>query len=132
MKSLSFLALILLGAITAFAQTPPAGTVISNQATVRYVDPSGNTHNETSNTVTFTVAKVGGLAITPDAQVAPGLVATQTQILSFTIANTGNYDESVLFPASARNFRRHVGHSLATIEAISRTAIWLSDRKSVV
>jgi hypothetical protein len=81
-----------------FGQTTPADTVISNQATATYSDGSGGSYSTVSNTVTVTVAKVSGLAITPDAAVDPTVVPGQTAVLfNFVVANTGNFSDQVRF-----------------------------------
>jgi hypothetical protein len=83
-----------------FGQTTPADTVIQNQATATYSDGSGGSYSTVSNTVTVTVAKVSGLAITPDAASDPSVVAGQTGVLfNFVVANTGNFSDQVLFLA---------------------------------
>jgi len=83
-----------------FGQTTPADTVIQNQATATYSDGSGGSYSTVSNTVTVTVAKVSGLAITPDAASDPSGVAGQTGVLfNFVVANTGNFSDQVLFLA---------------------------------
>jgi hypothetical protein len=81
-----------------FGQTTPADTVISNQATATYGDGSGGSYSTVSNTVIVTVAKVSGLAITPDAAVDPTVVPGQTGLLfNFVVANTGNFSDQVRF-----------------------------------
>lgn len=105
MKSLFAITLFFLSVVTILAQTPPAGTVISNQATVLYSDPAGNNHTQTSNTVTATVAKVSGLAITPDAQTATNLVPGGNQVLIFTLTNSGNFADSFVFGPSGTSLR---------------------------
>lgn len=83
-----------------FAQTTPADTVIQNQATATYSDGSGGSYSTVSNTVTVTVAKVSGLAITPDAASDPSVVAGQTGVLfNFVVTNSGNFSDQVLFLA---------------------------------
>jgi hypothetical protein len=85
----------------AVAQTP-ADTTISNQASATYSDGT-NSYSTVSNTVTVTVSKVSGLAITPDAGSNPTVVAGQTAVLfNFTVTNTGNFSDQVHFvPGSA-------------------------------
>ncbi|MFV0389742.1 MAG: beta strand repeat-containing protein [Pyrinomonadaceae bacterium] len=82
------------------AQTA-AGTVIKNVASATYSDSSSNNYSATSNEVTTTVAKVSGLVITPDgtagANVAPGQTGVK---LTYTVKNTGNFTDDVVFPAS--------------------------------
>ncbi|PYS22152.1 MAG: hypothetical protein DMF72_14400 [Acidobacteria bacterium] len=82
------------------AQTP-ADTVISNQASASYSDGT-NTYNTVSNTVTVTVSKVSGLAVTPDAGSNPTVVAGQTGVIyNFTVTNTGNFSDQVHFLGSS-------------------------------
>ena len=98
------IALAIVGALatSALAQQTPGGTTISNQASASYTDGT-NTYNTISNTVTVTVSKVAGLAITPDAGSNPTVVAGQTAVLfNFTLTNTGNFNDQVHFvPGSA-------------------------------
>ncbi len=83
-----------------FGQTTPADTQIQNQATATYSDGSGGSYSTVSNTVTVTVAKVSGLAITPDGAVDPSVVPGQTGVLfNFVVANTGNFSDQVRFLA---------------------------------
>ena len=84
-----------------FGQTTPADTQIQNQATATYSDGSGGSYSTVSNTVIVTVAKVSGLAITPDAGSTPNVVPGQTGVLfNFVVANTGNFSDQVRFLAS--------------------------------
>ncbi len=100
----------------AVAQTP-GDTVISNQASATYSDGT-NSYSTSSNTVTVTVSKVSGLAITPDAGSNPTVVAGQTAVLfNFTVTNTGNFSDQVHFvPGSA-----HLGGTASA--SITRTFI---------
>jgi hypothetical protein len=113
-----FLALAIAFALSAraVAQTP-GGTSISNQASASYSDGT-NTYNTVSNTVTVTVSKVAGLAITPDVGLNPTVVAGQTAVLfNFTVTNTGNFSDQVHFvPGSA-----HLGGTASA--TITRTFI---------
>ena len=88
------------GSQPAFAQQTPADTIISNTATATYTDGT-TTYNATSPTVTVTVARVAGLAITPDAGTVPNVVAGQNGVdFTFTVANTSNFNTNVLFLAN--------------------------------
>jgi hypothetical protein len=81
-----------------FGQTTSADTQIQNQATATYSDSSGGSYSTVSNTVIVTVAKVSGLAITPDGTSDPGVVAGQTGLLfNFVVANTGNFSDEARF-----------------------------------
>jgi hypothetical protein len=96
---------------SATAQTP-ADTVISNQASASYSDGT-NTYNTVSNTVTVTVSKVAGLAITPDGVSNPTVVAGQTGVLfNFTVTNSGNFSDQVHFVAGSAHL---AGSGSATI-----------------
>ena len=90
------------GTQPALAQTA-ADTIISNTATATYTDGSGGspTYTATSPTVTVTVARVAGLAITPDNGSVPNVVAGQQNVdFTFTVTNSSNYATNVLFLAS--------------------------------
>ena len=81
-----------------FGQTTPADTQIQNQASATYSDGSGGSYSTVSNIVTVTVAKVSGLAITPDGASDPNVVPGQTGLLfNFVVRNTGNFSDEVLF-----------------------------------
>jgi hypothetical protein len=100
LRLLIVLAIAFALSIPATAQTP-ADTVISNQASASYTDGT-NTYNTVSNTVTVTVSKVSGLAITPDAGSNPTVVSGQTAVLfNFTVTNSGNFSDQVHFVAGS-------------------------------
>lgn len=91
------------GLQSASAQQTAADTIISNTATATYTDGTGGspTYNATSQTVTVIVARVAGLAITPDNGTVANVVAGQSNVdFTFTVSNTGNYSTNVLFLAS--------------------------------
>jgi hypothetical protein len=93
--------LICAASVVALAQTPytPGGTTISNTATSSYSDGT-NSYATTSNTVTVTVSNIAGLAITPDAGTRANVVLSQTGVnFSFTVSNTGNFTNQVVFKA---------------------------------
>jgi hypothetical protein len=96
-------ALILMCAASAasMAQTgfTPGGTTISNTVTSTYSDGT-TSYATTSNTVTVTVSNIAGLTITPDAGAHANVVAGQTGVdFFFTVTNTGNFTNQVLFKA---------------------------------
>jgi hypothetical protein len=98
-------ALIVLAVFGRAAAQTPGGTVISNQASASYSDGT-NTYETVSNTVTVTVSNVSGITITPDAGSNPTVVAGQTGVLhDFTVSNTGNFTDQVLFLASGASVR---------------------------
>lgn len=83
-----------------FAATPalaagtPAGTVISNQATVSFTDVNGNPLTALSNVVTTTVSQVA--AVTVDPNNGPVTVApSATHYFAHTVTNGGNGDDTV-------------------------------------
>lgn len=80
-------------ATPAFAQSTPAGTVISNQASVSYQDTTGNTLTALSNIVTTTVAQVASLTVTPDNTDSgnPG----DTLYYAHQVQNTGNDTDTI-------------------------------------
>src|SRR5918911_1218044 len=90
----------LTGGRAALAQQTPADTVISNTATATYTDGTPTTYSAQSLPVTVTVARVAGLAITPDGGSLPNVVPGQTNVdFTFTVTNTGNFDTSAQFLA---------------------------------
>jgi len=97
----SALVLICAASAASMAQTgfTPGGTTISNTATSSYSDGT-TSYATTSNTVTVTVSNIAGLTITPDAGAHANVVAGQTGVdFFFTVTNTGNFTNQVLFKA---------------------------------
>jgi hypothetical protein len=110
------LALICAATVVASAQTPltPGGTVITNTATSSYSDGT-NSYATTSNTVSVTVSNVAGLTITPDGGSHANVVRSQTGVdFLFTVTNTGNFTNQVVFKA--------LGASIVKTGAASVTA----------
>lgn len=75
------------------AATATAGT-INNTALTSYNDGAGNTVNGTSNTVPFTVTKVGGVTLTPPAAVASPVYPNNTVSFANVITNTGDANDT--------------------------------------
>ena len=85
-----------------FAQQTAADTQIQNQASATYSDGNGNNFSAVSNTVTITVAKVAGLAITPDGQTNSSVVPGQSNVtFTFRVTNTGNFTDQVRFASGS-------------------------------
>ena len=84
--------------LTAQAASPPAGSIIENQATGSFVNPLNSSEIQIqSNTVKVTVAEVAGITVTAggvadDGQANPG----DTVYFSFVLTNVGN-DETLFF-----------------------------------
>lgn len=78
-------------ATSAMALGTPAGTAITNQATVTYEDASSNSYNALSNVVTTIVSQVAATQIAPDnaANAAPG----DTLYYAHTVTNLGNEND---------------------------------------
>lgn len=76
----------------ALAAGTPAGTVISNQATVRFTDVNGNPLTQLSNVVTTTVSQVAAVTVVPDntSNADPGDVV----LYAHTVTNNGNDDDT--------------------------------------
>jgi uncharacterized membrane protein len=71
----------------------PAGTVISNTATVTYKDSSGFSYSALSNTVEVVVAPVYGISITPDYQDYETIQGSLVNI-PYLLKNSGNAKDS--------------------------------------
>jgi uncharacterized repeat protein (TIGR01451 family) len=84
---------ILAAAPQAFAVGTPAGTVISNQATVNYTDTNGNPLSALSNIVTTTVSQVATVSVTPNnsSNAVPGNVLFYAHI----VKNLGNGPDTI-------------------------------------
>ncbi len=93
--------LILAAAPPAFAVGTPAGTVISNQATVNYTDTNGNPLTALSNVVTTTVSQVASVTVAPDgaASATPG----DTVFYAHAVTNGGNGDDTIDMAAASSN-----------------------------
>lgn len=82
------LAFLGLGAGSAHAQSPAAGTAIGNQASATYTDASSASRTVTSNVVTAIVQQVAGLTLTANTSKT---VASGSQVsYPLTLTNTGN------------------------------------------
>jgi len=102
----TLLALILVflmaaGASPALAVGTPAGTVISNQATVDYTDTNGNPLQTLSNIVTTVVSQVATVTVDPDraSPASPG----DTIYYAHDVTNGGNGDDTIDLTAVSSN-----------------------------
>ncbi|MFC1607374.1 isopeptide-forming domain-containing fimbrial protein [Candidatus Latescibacterota bacterium] len=87
--------LLLVSQSTAWAAGTPAGTVISNYATVSYKDGNGNTLPPiNSNTVTTIVAQVAGVDISPATE-ASNILAGGSIPYHFHVTNIGNGPDTI-------------------------------------
>ncbi len=86
--ALAVMVFMLIGALVAYAQAPPAGGTIGNQATFTFEDGSGTTRTVTSNLVQTIVQQVASLTLTADGTTtaAPG----NQVAFPHTLVNTGN------------------------------------------
>ncbi|MBE9066392.1 hypothetical protein IQ260_06975 [Leptolyngbya cf. ectocarpi LEGE 11479] len=91
--------------LIAWANGPTPGTVIENQATGSFVDPSDNsTQLIESNVVRVTVAEVAGIAVTENGYTEPtdGTVNEgDTVFFDFVITNVGNDPTQFFIPGAA-------------------------------
>lgn len=88
---------------TSWAAGTPAGTVISNFATLSYKDVNGNAlPNINSNTVTTIVAQVAGVDVSP-ATSAQSVAENSTVTYTATITNMGNGTDSFTLTTSAQS-----------------------------
>lgn len=76
---------------TAFGQAPAAGSLINNQATATYSDPTGQTLTTQSAVVTITIAAVAGVQVTPDeTTISITYGPLEDHERTFQICNNGN------------------------------------------
>ena len=89
------------GTSQALALGTPAGTNITNQATVNYADSNGNPLVTLSNIVTTTVSQVASLTVDPDnaASAAPGDIV----YYAHDVSNLGNGDDTIDLTAVSSN-----------------------------
>lgn len=80
--------LLLLAGFAAQAAPPPAGTSITNQARLTYVDSGGTSRTVDSNTVTTNVLQVGSLLLAASGNASA--IAGGTVSYPHTLTNTGN------------------------------------------
>lgn len=102
MEALALASMLVAGiAAQALAVGTPAGTDISNQATVDYEDTNGNPFTAVSNIVTTTVSQVAAVQVAPDnaSNAAPG----DTLYYAHTVTNLGNAAD--LFDMTAASSR---------------------------
>lgn len=92
-------AVVLLASSQAFALGTPAGTPITNQATVDYEDANGNPLQTLSNIVTTTVSQVGAVDVSPNnaTSASPG----DTVPYLHTVTNNGNGGDTIDLTASS-------------------------------
>lgn len=85
----------------AFAVGTPAGTVISNQASVSYTDTNGNALTALSNVVTTIVSQVASVTVDPDnsTNAAPGDVL----YFAHQVTNGGNGPDTIDLTAVSSN-----------------------------
>ncbi len=109
------LALLALAAPAAWALGTPAGTAITNTATVNFEDVNGNALSELSNTVTTTVAQVAGVDISPAALASsadPGDLVCYAHV----VTNTGNGSDTVdLTTASTQSWTGTLYHDVGVV-----------------
>lgn len=93
--------LALVSVSQALAVGTPAGTVISNQATVTYTDSNGNPLVVASNVVTTTVSQVASVTVAPDgaANADPG----DTVWYAHQVTNGGNGTDTINITAASSN-----------------------------
>jgi len=107
---------LLFGGTGALAQSPPANTVIGNQASASYLDPNGVRQVATSNLVQTTVQQVGSFMLDGQSTVTTTVVnnktgaAGATVYAPHTLVNTGNgtdtFTVNVSAPASPNGFSK--------------------------
>jgi uncharacterized repeat protein (TIGR01451 family) len=90
-----------LGGSAALALGTPAGTSITNQATVNYTDSNGNPLQSLSNIVTTVVSQVASVLVDPDraANATPG----DTIYYAHRVTNQGNGNDTIDMTAISGN-----------------------------
>jgi uncharacterized repeat protein (TIGR01451 family) len=113
--ALAMLALVALAAPAAWAIGTPAGTPITNQATVNFTDVNGNPLSQLSNTVTTIVAQVAGVDISP-AALAQNADPGDLVCYAHVVTNTGNGSDTVdLTTASTQTWTGTLYHDVGVV-----------------
>ena len=96
------LAVVALAAVSAWATGTPAGTIITNTATLNYKDVNGNAKQQLTAFVETTVLTKRGVDVTPDAGYT---VTTEDKVTeyAFTIRNTGNAEDTIALAVAGSN-----------------------------
>jgi uncharacterized repeat protein (TIGR01451 family) len=95
-------ALLLVGASQSFAGGTASGTDISNQATLGYTVGAVPQTAVPSNTITFKVdKKVDLTVVTQDTAIVSVVPGATSQVLTFTVTNTGNDTQDINLSALA-------------------------------
>jgi len=101
--TLALVAPVLLAGVSSpvLAAGTPAGTTISNQATVNFADGNGNPLTALSNIVTTTVSQVASITVDPDnsSTATPGDVV----YYAHRVTNGGNGDDTIDLTAVSSN-----------------------------
>ncbi len=94
-------AMVFAAAPLVFAAGTPAGTNITNQASVSYTDTNGNPLSALSNIVTTVVAQVASVTVAPDnaANAVPGT----TVYYAHQVTNGGNGNDTINMTAVSSN-----------------------------
>ena len=93
LASLGIVLVTLLSFTPALALGTPAGTPITNQATVDYTDANGNPLQTLSNIVTTIVSQVSSVTVDPD-RASPALPG-DTVYYAHTVTNNGNGNDTI-------------------------------------
>ena len=92
---------LIAAAVAVVAATPPANSVIGNQASVSFTDPTGVVRNASSNLVQTTIQQVG--AMTLSGAITKTSAAGSTVYMSHVLTNTGNGSDTFTITAPAAN-----------------------------
>ena len=119
MKTFTLLVVLVIGFLLmtatinqVFAAGTPAGTVITNTATLTYKDLGGTSFPAVVATVTITVAQKAGVAILPTSA-ARTVGDSVWAVYPFTVQNTGNgKDKYDLTSVSAHSWSTEIYHDL--------------------
>lgn len=112
----------------AVAVGTPAGTIITNQATLTYKDANNNPMTPvTSGAVTTTVQQVAGADVTPAAH-SGNAVSGQALNYAFTVTNTGNGNDTITLTTSGMP----AGYTAVIYRDDNGDGIWQSSETTVV
>lgn len=129
LKSVIIAAMLVLSiAVVVGATGTPAGTIITNTATLNYRDSAGNAMTKIEASVSTTVKQVGGVDVAPAAYSQVDAVSGQVFTYSFVITNTGNGTDTMALALSGVP----AGYTASIYRDDNNNGVWDTGENTVV